>query len=82
MKTFVEWLDEACAADPDNLLAPPLNGNKGIDFLCAYLLGEDYYVVDPCNNEQGNTVIVYDILRKYSRRFRKELKKYRKEHYR
>jgi len=52
----------------------PLSSGDAIQTLVKYLLGEDYYIVDPVNGEQGNAIIVDDILRKYSRKYRKQLK--------
>lgn len=48
------------------------------DVLCDYLLGTDYYIVDPVTPEQANLVILCEILDKYSKQWRKDIKKYRK----
>lgn len=45
--------------------------------LVDYLLGEDWYVVDPLSSGQCNTVIVDTILKKYSKEYRKNIKKLR-----
>ena len=42
-----------------------ISAQKAVDELCDYLLGEDYYIVDPLNNTQCNLIIVEDIERKY-----------------
>lgn len=76
---FTEWLKLENAKDPDNTLPPELDFEKAIYFLKNYLLGEDWYVSYPESAKQINTDIVYNILRKYSKRFRKELKVYEKE---
>lgn len=76
---FTEWLKLENAKDPGNTLPPELDFEKAIYFLKNYLLGEDWYVNYPGSPKQINTDIVYDILRKYSKRFRKELKVYEKE---
>ena len=76
MKSYVDWLDKNY--EPDNLCDPPLKAQEAIYFLCDYLLGEDWYVVLPESTNQVNSAIVYDILCKYSKKFRKELKQYRK----
>lgn len=74
--TFSEWLkNENNTTNKDNIFAPPLNPQKAISFLCDYLLGEDWYTVNPISQEQINTEIVYEILRKYSKKFKKELKR-------
>lgn len=75
--TFVEWLDEEWSKDPDNMCPPPLDAQQAIYFLKDYLLGENWYSVMPMNTKQINTEIVGLILKKYSKRYRKE----RKEQY-
>lgn len=72
----------------DNGMCPPsLNAQAAIHELCRYFLGEDWYTVMPCNNEQCNTEIVYAIEREYKgdratwKRVKKEYeveRKYRK----
>jgi hypothetical protein len=47
--------------------------NKGMDAqvalneLSSHILGEDWYIVDPVNNVQGNAIIVYAIERKFKK---------------
>lgn len=77
--SFTRWLESENAKDPDNMLPPALDFEKAIYFLKNYLLGEDWYVEYPGTPKQINTDIVYDILKKYSKKFRKELKAYEKE---
>ena len=77
--SFTEWLKLENAKDPDNILSPELDFEKAIYFLKNYLLGEDWYVNYSGSAKQINTDIVYNILRKYSKKFRKELKNYEKE---
>lgn len=77
--SFTEWLKLENAKDPNNILPPELDFEKAIYFLKNYLLGEDWYVAYSGSAKQINTDIVYDILRKYSKRFRKELKAYEKK---
>lgn len=77
--SFTEWLKLENAKDPDNILPPELDFEKAIYFLKNYLLGEDWYVNYSGSAKQINTDIVYNILRKYSKKFRKELKVYEKE---
>lgn len=59
-----------------------IEAQEAIHILCEYLLGEDYYIVDPVGPKQANAIIIDDILRKYSKRFKKELKEleYEKAH--
>lgn len=72
--TFTEWLEAEYAKDEnkDNICPPPLNAQLAVDFLKDYLLGEDWYVVMPISTEQANTEIVHAILKKYSKKYRKE----------
>lgn len=77
--SFTEWLKLENAKDPDNILPPELDFEKAIYFLKNYLLGENWYVNYSGSAKQINTDIVYNILRKYSKKFRKELKVYEKE---
>ena len=77
--SFTEWLKLENSKDPDNILPPGLDFEKAIYFLKNYLLGEDWYVNYSGSAKQINTDIVYNILRKYSKKFRKELKVYEKE---
>ncbi len=73
MLEFQKWLDENW--EKDNMFPPCLDAQLAIDFLCNYLLGEDYYIVNPLCTAQANCEIVHDILYKYSKRYRKEYKK-------
>lgn len=57
------------------LLPAPTEAQLAVNVLQEYLLGEDYYIVDPLPNCQANTIIVHDILLRYSRRYRKEWKR-------
>ena len=49
------------------------------DVSTDYLLGENWYVVDPISPKQVNTNRVHEILWKYSKQYRKEWKQYRKQ---
>ena len=69
---FTEWLDKNW--QKDNMFPPPLNGNCAIDFLANYLLGENWYSVNPISADQINTEIVHEILYKYSKKYRKEFR--------
>ena len=67
---FTYWLKHD--ARDCGLMQPPLNAQKALGFLCDYLLGEDWYVVNPVNTEQCNTQLVHEILLKYSKEYQKE----------
>lgn len=49
-----------------------MDAQEAIYKLKDYLLGENWYIVDPVSCKQGNAIIVDEILRKYSRRYLKE----------
>jgi hypothetical protein len=74
-KQFTYWLEHE--AKDCGLCDPPLEAQKAIRFLKDYLLGESWSVTIPESTEQINSVIVWDILYKYSKEFRKELKQYK-----
>lgn len=75
-KTFTEWLDK----QPDyGLCEPPMTLQEFEDFIEKYLL-PDNYICDGLAStvSQCRTVILFDILMNYSKKFRKEWKKYLK----
>lgn len=55
-----------------NLYPNGLDGQDALNILISYLLGNDWYVVDPLSPKQVNEVAVYEILNKYSKKYRKE----------
>ena len=73
---FTEWLDNNW--EKDNMFPPPLDPQKALKFLEEYLLGEDWYIVSPLGTPQANCEVVHDILYKYSKKFRKEMKEVRR----
>ena len=75
--TFVEWVLQEKSKDKDNLFPPPLEPQLALDFLREYILGEDWYSVNPIPTVQINTEVVDEILYKCSKRYRKEVKKLR-----
>ena len=77
MKSYVDWFVEN--KEPDNLCDPSLDPQLALQFLCDYLLGEDWYVVMPESQKQVNSAIVDEILFKYSKQYRKEVKEYSKK---
>lgn len=48
-----------------------MSGQEGLDFITDYILGEDYYIVDPVSNKQGNSIVVADIIRHCENKDRK-----------
>ena len=73
---FTYWLKHE--AKDCGLMQPPLNAQKAVDLLQTYLLGEDWYIVNPVNVEQGNSQVVHEILLKYSPQYMREWKNYRR----
>lgn len=74
MLRFTEWLKND--AVDCGLCDPPMEAQKAIEILTDYLLGEDWCVAIPESTRQVNSAIVFEILLKYSKKFRKEWKKY------
>lgn len=75
---YTEWLDKNW--DKNNMFPPSLDPQTALDFLQEYLLGEDYYIVNPMPNIQANCEVVHDILYKYSKQYRKERKQWQSTH--
>ena len=59
-------LNLARKVDPN--ISPPMDAQVALSELSDHLLGEDWYVVDPLSIDQINTIIVYEIERKYKRK--------------
>ena len=78
MKKFTDWLEND--AKDCGMITPPMEAQQCVDFLCDYLLGEDWYSTSGASATQVNTEIVFEILTKHSKKFRKEYKKYLKIH--
>lgn len=73
-KTFTEWLDEQ---SDYGFCSPPMNSQMALDYLFDYL--DIPPIVVSQSNEQCNTEIVFEILMRYSKKFRKEYRQYRKK---
>ena len=70
---------ESKREDKDNIYCTGISDEEFIYFTIKYLLGDDWYVVDPLGPKQVNTNIVHEVLWKYSKKYRKEYKQYRKQ---
>ena len=57
---------------------PPMSSDHALDFLFEYLI-PDHYDPTPESYEQVNTYVVYEILMKYSKEFRREVRDYTKK---
>ena len=74
--TLTEFMDERYKnrEDKDNIYGVGVSDAEFRRFIIDYLLGEDWYVVDPLGPTQINEVALYKILEKYSKRYKKEIK--------
>lgn len=64
--------------DKDNIYCTGISDEEFIYFAIKYLLGDDWYVVDPLGHNQINQVALEEILYMYSKKFKKELSDYKK----
>ena len=60
-----------------NIYTTSTNAQLVVNCLCDLFLGEDWYVTDPLSNGQVNTIILDEILYKYSKPYREYIKKRR-----
>ena len=74
--TITEYMKEKYdnREDKDNIFCVGITDAEFRKFAIDYLLGEDWYVVDPLGRKQINEIALYKILEKYSKRYRKERK--------
>lgn len=50
------------------IFPPPTNAQVGLNVLAKHFLGEDWYTTLSINNEQVNTEMIYEILKKYRKK--------------
>lgn len=79
--TLTEFMDERYKnrEDKDNMYGVGVSDAEFRRFVIDYLLGEDWYVIDPIGRTQINEIALYEVLKKYSRRYRKEIKQRKRE---
>lgn len=72
--TLTEFMSERYKnrEDKENIFGVGISDAEFRAFIIDYLLGEDWYVTDPLGQTQVNEIALYNILEKYSRRYRKE----------
>lgn len=72
--TITEFLNEKYEnrPDKDNMFGVGISDADFRRFIIQYLLGDDWYVVDPLGQTQINEIALIEILEKYSRKYRKE----------
>ena len=75
--TLTEFIEERYKnrEDKDNMFGVGISDTEFRRFIIDYLLGEDWYVVNPLVQTQINEIALYEILEKYSKRYRKERKR-------
>ena len=69
MQTFTDWLENDSI--DCGIMSPPMEDKKALEFLTDYLLGENWYVVDPfkpeaSQHEQGtrNSLEIFKAIQK------------------
>ena len=71
---FTDFLDKEIMTEEDrkNIFPPPLEPQIALNILKDHFLGEDWYTVNPVGVKQVNTEVVYNILEKYPRGYKKK----------
>lgn len=79
-KNLLDFLDERYTnrEDKGNIYGVGITDGEFVDYAIEYLLGKDWYVVDPLGRNQINEIALQNILLKHSTRYRKEHKKWLK----
>ena len=57
-----------------------MNAQDAVNKLCVHLLGKDWYIVDPVGVEQGNDIIVDQIMKRYPAVDETPVDKWRRKH--
>lgn len=78
--SYIDFIKEkeSKREDKDNIYSTGITDKEFVHFIIKYLLGENWYVVDPLGHEQINQIALEEILDSYSKKFRKELLRYKK----
>lgn len=74
--TLTEYMNDKYRnrEDKDNIFGVGITDSEFRMFIIDYLLGSDWYVVDPLSQKQINEIALFDILNRYSKKFKKERK--------
>ncbi len=74
--TLTEYIDEEYEnrEDKDSIFGV-ISDKEFRIFIINYLLGEDWHIADPLTQMQINEIALHEILKKYSKRYRKEYKR-------
>lgn len=80
MKTLCEFMYNKYKEreDKDNMYGVGISNSDMIYYLKKYLLGENWCVCDPIGDNQINEIALFDILEKYSPKFKREYKKWKR----
>lgn len=72
--TISEFFNEKYAnrEDKENIYGVGMSDAEFRHFIIEYLLPEDWYVSDPIGQSQINEIAIYEILNRFSKKFRKE----------
>lgn len=72
--TISEFFSEKYAnrEDKDNIYGVGMSDAEFRHFIIEYLLPEDWYVSDQIGQSQINEIAIYEILNRFSKKFRKE----------
>ena len=76
-KGFKAMKDNICDTSC-GLYPAPMEAQEALDILTSYLLGDDWYVVDPLSTKQVNAIITEQLLDKYSKKWKKDWKVFEK----
>ena len=72
-ETLTEWLRKR---QEDNIFCPSMKAEEFVEFIKDYLLNEDWYTVNSVSTEQVYTEILIDVLDRYSKKYKKEKRRY------
>lgn len=61
--------------DKDNMFGVGISDEDFRRFIIDYLLGENWYVAEPLDQEQINEIALREILEEFSKRYKKENKR-------
>lgn len=77
-RTFTDFISEKYRTRKaeNNFFPVGISDAEFREFIIDYLLGRDWYVVAPLNTPETNEIALNEILKKYSKEYRKEVKKY------
>lgn len=80
MSSIFNWLDEKNNGEnKGNIFSPAMDDKEFIGFIMEYLC-PDYVSVNPISHEQINTEVLFEVLNKYSKKFKREVKKSKKDY--